>query len=263
METGIRTLTESDLSVLTTSKQTQYGAEGVTEDGRHFRYVSFGGTTTINAGTLVQAQLPTAQTNSQGLAITAVGTNAQVTANLSLGSNQLVVTAGGTIFTQDQFAEGTMQVIVGAQGSNTGTYSYRVRGNTAATATNGYTTIYLAQSEPLRNTTALVPGTDTVNLFVSPYNGVNSTTTTTNIPIGIVINPVVNTASVTNYGWVQTRGIAAAISDGSTILSSSALSPSGTAGQVALFTGTRPTIGNSMVANSTATYSIPIVLTLL
>ena len=46
METGIRTLTELDFNVLTTSKQTQYGAEGVTEDGRHLD-VSFGGTTTI------------------------------------------------------------------------------------------------------------------------------------------------------------------------------------------------------------------------
>jgi hypothetical protein len=263
METGIRTLTETDLSVLTTSKQVEYGAEGVTEDGRHFRYVSFGGTTTIPAGTFVQAQLPAAQTNSQGLTITAVGTGGQITSNLATGSTQLVITNGGTSFTQDQFAEGQMNVIVGASGSVTATYSYRIKGNTASTATNGYTTIFLVPSEPLRNITNLVPGTDTVNLLISPYSGVNSTTTTTNLPVGLAVNPVINTSSVTNYGWVQTRGSAVAIADGSTILSSSNISPSGTAGQVALTTGTRPVIGTAQAANSTATSAVPVVLTLL
>ena len=44
MDVGIRTLTEQDINTLSTSKQVQYGATGMTEDGRKYRYVSFGGT---------------------------------------------------------------------------------------------------------------------------------------------------------------------------------------------------------------------------
>src|SRR5579859_4942054 len=105
MQDGIRTLTETDLGVLTTTKQTQYGAIGVTEDGRRYRYVSFGGTSTIAPGLVVTAAALTA--NFQGLAITATTVTAagQVTANLATGSSTLILTNGATTVTADQFAE--------------------------------------------------------------------------------------------------------------------------------------------------------------
>jgi hypothetical protein len=263
MQDGPVYLTNNDLNVLTSTKQTSYGTVGITGDGRRFRYVSFGGTTTIASGQVVQASLPSAQTNSQGLTITATtvsGAN-QVTGNLATNSVQIVVTGGGTSYTQDQFAEGQLQVLVGGSVS-TATYSYKIKGNSASTATNGYTTIYLVPEEPLRNTTAIVAGTDTANLLLSPFQGVNTTTTTTNIPVGLTVGPVVNTSSVTNYGWVQVAGIGAAITDGSAILSSSSLIPSATAGAVALASGSRPIIGNAMVANGSTTAGIPVVLTI-
>ena len=201
MDVGIRTLTEQDINTLATTKQVQYGATGMTEDGRRYRYVGFGGTSTINPGKLVVAQAITAAY--QALAIVAVGTSGQVTANLATGATQIVLTNGATAITQDQFAEGYLEVLVGASGV-TSAYSYRIKGNTADAVGNAAITVFLA--EPLRNTTALVAGTDTVNLNVSIYSAVG-TSATADIPVGATIMPVPNTASVTNYGWVQTSGM--------------------------------------------------------
>lgn len=252
MNDGVRILTETDLNVLTTTKQTQYGAKGVTEDGRGYRYVGFGGTSTIAPGLVVVAA--TTVSAFQGMAITATtvaGAN-QASANLSLGATQIVLTnSSSTAITQDQFAEGTIDLIVGGAAADTGHYTYRVRGNTAAGAGNvtaTYVTVYLA--EPLRNTTALVPGTDTANLIASPYAAVN-TSTTAALPVGLTINPVPNTASVTNYGWVQVSGPALVLNDaGATITVGGSFAQSvTTAGNVVTATAsTHPQIGITRAA---------------
>lgn len=254
MESGVRQLTESDLGVLTTTKQTQYGAIGATADGRRYRYVSFGGTSTIAPGLVVVAAANVA--NLQGMAIPAVTTTAsgQVTANLALGSTQLVVTnTTSTTEVADFFAEGFLQVIVGGAASDTGSYSYRIKGNTPITAgnvTTSYFTVYLY--EPLRNTTALVAGTDTVNLELSPYSTVN-TSTTAALPIGVTVAPVPNTATVTNYGWVQVGGDCNVLNDaGGTITVGGAFAQSTTtAGNVKAATAsTAPIIGITRTAIS-------------
>lgn len=255
MENGFRLLTEQDISDLSTAKQVQYGAQGITEDGRRFRYVSFGGTTTVGAGTLVQSAV--GSSNSTGLAITATTvatTPGQTTASLSAGSRYLVVTNGSTAVTQDQFAEGFIDVLW-----SSGPITYRVFGNTAAAASTGYITVYLA--EPLRNTAALVPGTDTVNLWQSPYANV-ITTTTVNVPIGVNINQVVNTASVTNYGWVQTSGECLGIQDGSSMITGNTVGPSTTtAGDIGLaVAATKPAIGWSKQTVSTGGNGVAIFL---
>lgn len=202
METGIRTLTLTDLSVLTTTKQESYGAEGVTADGRHFRYASFGGTAKVAPNQLMVA--PAATAAFQGLAITAVGTGGQVAANLLINSTQIVLTNGATAITSDQFAEGYLEVIQ-TSGTTEGPIVYKIKGNTAAAATTGYVTVFLDPREPLRNAETLVAGTDTANLVVSPYNGVVASATANQV-VGVTVLQVPNTASVTNYGWIQTRG---------------------------------------------------------
>ncbi len=239
MQDGPRFLTETDLNTLTTAKQTQYGAVGVTEDGRQFRYVSFGGTSTVAPGLLMQAAV--AKTNAAGLAIPAAGTGGQTTANLAAGSTTLVVTNGATAVAQDEFAEGFLEALQ-TSGTNEGPISYRIVGNSAAVANTGYITVLLA--EPLRNAEALVAGTDTVNLWTSPYQGVIATTTV-NVPIGVNIQQVVNSATVTNYGWVQSKGTVMAFQDASTAAIGNAVGPSTTtAGYIGLAVGvTKPPIG--------------------
>lgn len=251
METGIRTLTEQDLSILSATKQVQYGAVGVTEDGRRFRYASFAGTATVAPGLVVIAPVVTNSTTGyQGLTITAVGTGGQVTANLATGSTQIVLTNGATAITADQFAEGTLDVIVGGSAANVGTYTYRVRGNTAAAATTGFVTVFLAPTDAFRNTTALVAGTDTASLTLSVYQTV-ATSTTAGLPVGVTIMPVPNTATVTNYGWIQTAGPTVLLNDaGGTITVGAAFGQSTTtAGNIKAATAsTVPIIGTTRVA---------------
>lgn len=248
MESGVRQLTEQDLNTWSTTKNVQYGAVGSTEDGRLFRYVSLGGTTTVAPGLLVQAAV--SASNSQGLAIpaTTVTASGQVAANFAAGSTLLVVTNSSTAVTQDQFAEGFLEVLQ-TSGTNQGPVSYRIKGNSAAAASTGYIQVYLA--EPLRNTQVLVGGTDTVNLWQSPYSNV-VTTTTVNVPIGVTVTQAVNSSTVTNYGWVQTKGQTTAFFDASTAVIGNTVGPSTTtAGYVGLaVAATKPAIGWSKASNS-------------
>jgi hypothetical protein len=249
MQTGPIFLTASDIYNLTTTQTQAYGSVGVTQDGRRYRYVSFGGTSTITSGKVVTAPVITASTAGfQGMTITAVGTSTQVTANLALGSTTIVLSnTGATAITQDMFKEGHLDVLVGALGI-TSSYSYKIVGNTAAAATSGYVTIEL--DEALRNTTALVPGTDTCNIQVSPYSAVNTSSTAANV-VGVTIMPVPNTASVTNYGWVQTSGESAVINDANVIITVGGAFAQSTTTPGAVITATAstlPIIGRARVA---------------
>lgn len=246
MEAGVRQLTEQDLNAWSTTKNVQYGAVGQTEDGRVFRYVSLGGTSTVAPGLLMQAAV--SASNSQGLTITAVGTGGQTAANLLAGSNLLILSNSSTAVTQDEFAEGFLEVLQ-TSGSNQGPVSYRIKGNSAATASTGFIQVYLA--EPLRNTQTLVAGTDTANLWTSPYQGVVATTTV-NVPIGVTVTQAVNSSSVTNYGWVQCKGETTAFFDASTAVIGNTVGPSTTtAGYVGLaVAATKPFIGWSKASTS-------------
>lgn len=246
MQTGPRYLTSSDLETFSTTAQDQLGAQGVTEDGRKFRYVKFGGTSTVKAGLLMVG--PAAPANSTGLAITAVGTGGQTTANLQAGSRQLVVTNGATAVTQDQF-----QAVV-INSSADGYYTLRVEGNTAAAANTGYVTLLLADPLP-QGITQLVPGTDTADLVLSKYNGV-AASTTGNAPVGVTVNAVPNTASVTNYGWVQSGGLTKVAATTATIGLGVAQDLAGTAGYVII---TAATTGNLGWAKTSAASSAALV----
>lgn len=252
MDTGTRVLAEQDISALATSQQSQLGAVGATADGRKFRYVKFGGTSTIAPGLLVQAPALTA--NYQALVITATATSGGNTvAQLATGSSTLVVTLSGTAVTQDQFAEGYVDVIVGGGSADTGHYTYKIKGNTAQTSTTGLVTLYLA--EPTRHTTALVPNTDTANLRICDYAGVVSSTTAA-LTVGLTIMPVPNSSTVTNYGWVQTYGDCVVLNDaGGTITVGGGFGQSvTTAGNVKASTASiAPIIGITKIAISAST----------
>lgn len=201
MESGVRQLTEQDLNTLSTTKQVAYGALGMTPDGRCFRYVSFGGTSTIAPGLLLVTAAVKA--NAANLTITAAGTGTQTTASLKAGSPFLCVTNSSTVVTADEFAEGYLQVNQ-TSGTNEGPISYKIRGNDAAAA-NATFNVYLNQEEPLRNAETLVSGTDTVTLTQSPFQAPTASLTQA-LPVGVTIIQVVNTSTVTNYGWVLVKG---------------------------------------------------------
>lgn len=232
METGFRALTSSDLDTFTTSAQDQLGALGMTQDGRYFRYVKFGGTSSISPGLVLQG--PAAPAGSTGLVITAVGTGGQTTANLQAGSRQLVVTNGSTSVTLDQFQY--ISIISSADGL----YVLKLDGNTAA-GNAGYVTLQLRDPLP-QNITQLVPGTDTASLLYSKFNGCIPTLTG-NAPVGVSVNVIPNSSTVTNYGWVQSGGLCYVKATTATIGLGVAADLAGTAGYVIITAATTGNIG--------------------
>jgi hypothetical protein len=183
MQDGLRTLTSQDIQVVSATRLEQIGAVAMSEDGRIFRY-SQAGATSLTAGSIVVAAPLTA--NSNALVIPA-----QSALNLAPGSLSFNVTNGATAVTQNQFAEGFVEVL-GALGG----YAVRIAGNTAAA---GAGNIVLTLGEPL--TGALVAGTNTVNLTASPYVGVIASTTLS-LPVGVVRTAL----PATYFGWLQTYG---------------------------------------------------------
>lgn len=215
------TLTQQDVYKLSTSPLHALGTifylPGVNSK-KAFRYVAFGGTGTINAGLLLVA--PAAPTNSTNLALPATNS----AANLSAGSRQLIVTNGTTAVAMNQFADGQLEVL----GTNGG-QAVTIAGNSAA-ASGGAITLTLV--EPLTNSTALVAGSNTVNLRQSSSYAVLPSLTQAE-PIGVTVMPVPNTASVTNYGFVQIAGPALVAATSATKGYPVVQDTSGTAGYLA------------------------------
>lgn len=232
MESGVRQLVSADLNTFSPTPMEDFGTIGLTKDGRTFRYVAFGGTSTIKAGMLCVG--PAAPANSTGLAITATGTGGQVAANLVAGSKTLVVTNGSTSVTANQFQ--FLEIVSSADQ----VYSLRIAGHTSA-GNAGYVIVSLADPLP-QGITTLIPGTDTANLVLSHYNGV-APSTTGNAPAGVTTNVVPNTASVTNYGWVQSGGKAMVKATTATIGLGIAQDLAGTAGYVIISAATTGNIG--------------------
>lgn len=180
------------LETLSTTQLLPLGTTVFLDQSRKgYRYVSFPASTATTAGILLTAAA--APANSTGLALPTTNTTAQ----LSAGSTQLLVTNGATAVTVDQFKDGTLEVL----GTNGIGQSYRIAGNSAA-ANAGAITVRLV--EPLRNTTALANGTNTVNLRVNVCS-LPVAQTTAAAPVGVTIMPVASNTSV-QYGWVQTSG---------------------------------------------------------
>jgi hypothetical protein len=158
---------------------------------RSYRYVSFPASTAFTSGVLLVAAA--APANSTGLAIPTTNTTAQLT----LGSQSIIITNGATAVTQDQFKDGVLEIL----GTNGIAQSYRITGNSAAAGAGAIT---LQLLDGLRNTTVLANGTNTANLRVSPFSLPVSQTTKA-CPIGVTTMPIPSNAAV-QYGWVQVSG---------------------------------------------------------
>lgn len=205
---GIRTLTDSDLRDVTSTKTTQLGAVGATEDGRLFRYAG-AGASAINAGQLAIAAAKVANHENISLASTS---------QTAVGSKIITVTLGATAATQDQYAEGTLVINDGAGAGA----AYRISGNTAG-ASSG--TVVVSLAEPIA--TALSTSTTKVTLVANDYAAV-ITSTTAGLPIGI---PQV-TIPANNYGWVQRSGISAPLAQGAVTKGNGIVQSTTTAGAI-------------------------------
>lgn len=190
------TLTGTPLVVgqdLLTDSSTQYhplGSYAETADGRGFRYMLVGGTSTV-PGKLYQtaAQDTTNLNPSGGLAVAAaaIGTVAvTLTGTLTIAANLV--------------ANGYLSVnVTPGQG-----YIYKIKGNTAV---SGAANCVVTLADPL--IVALTTSSKVV-LSQHPYaNVIVNPTTQTGAPVGVAT--IINTNG--NYGWLQTFGACSALVD--------------------------------------------------
>jgi predicted RecA/RadA family phage recombinase len=201
------------------------------DSGKAFRYVKAGASDLV-VGNVLQSQ-----------AVDAQFTNMTVPSAIAAGQTTVVVTNGTTVVTADEFKDGTLSVYTA--GTTAIGLEYTILGNSSA-ANGAALTLYL--DRPLRTGWSTAAK---VNVRWSPWYKViqSPATTLTGSCAGVAIYPIV----AGEYGWVQTKGVGAVLSDGSSILVGSPVAvPSGTAGATILGAAGLFNIGQAMQAAASA-----------
>jgi len=170
------------------SQQFELGTRGYTRDGCVFRYVSVGGVALV-AGEVIQSAATIA-----GHLTRAVHTTSQT----AFGQTVISLTCGSVCAAQF-YNEGYLIIASGAgQG-----LKYQIKNHPAvSTGATGAFTLY--DEEGLA---VAITATSTVSLIPNKYASVIQApvTTATGIVVGVACYPI----AVTQFGWVQTWGIAA------------------------------------------------------
>lgn len=236
--TGPKTISELDLYQTMTQIPSGFalGDKVYGTNGKTFRLGLVGASNLVMGNALQSSAVDTQFTN---MAVPTAVTAAQVTA----GTYQIDITNGTTTVTANQFDGGSLSVYTA--GTVAIGEEYTIVGHT--TGTSGQTlTIYL--DRPLRSafTTSAK-----VNMRRSPWSGIiqSPATTLTGSAAGVAMFA----ATAATYAFVQTHGVTAVLSDGSSILVGSPIAvPSGTAGAVILGATNLMQIGQAMQAAAAA-----------
>ncbi len=235
---GPKTISELDLYTTTTQIPGGFAIGDVVygPNGKQFRLALVGASNLVMGNMLQSSAVDTQFTN---MAIPTAVTAAQVTA----GTYQIDVTNGTTTVTTGKFIGGSMSVYTA--GTVAVGDEYTILDHT--TGTSGQTlTLYL--DRPLR---AAFTTSAKVNMRRSPWSGViqSPATTLTGSPAGVAMFA----ATAATYCFVQTHGVGAVLSDGSSILVGSPVAvPSGTAGAVILGAAGLANVGYAMQAGAAA-----------
>ena len=200
------------------------GTRMVLPDGREFVHAKASATALI-AGDMYQqnSMAVVAGTSDAGIL-----TNMAVATSAAIGATTVVITmaatahfskdllAGGYLFTNDATGEG---------------HCYKIKGNTAA-ASLGSCTITLEPNDAIK--VALAAGTSEVAVRQLPFDNVTITTADT-VGVGALagVAPVAVTASY--YCWLQRKGPAAVLTDGTVIVGVPCVVSPALAGAIAPF----------------------------
>ncbi len=214
--------------------------------GKAFRYALNGAVALVKGNTLQSAIATDTQFDAM-----AIGTAGVV------GDLSLQVTNGTTTVVPTQYRGGTIAVTTAGATVALGD-EYTIRDITGTLTSGGALNVYT--DRPLRY--AYPTTTTKVDMKPSPWAGVlqGNGTTATAMPVGVVIWEIpASTATVFQYGWVQTHGVCSVLCDGTTMAIGSDLAHSitvaGAAGLYAVTSG-RARIGYAMQANSSG-HAIP------
>ncbi len=221
------TLTARDLYSSSADKQNALGQLGTDKFGRRFRYVKAGAVALVVGNVL---QSPARDTQFTGLAVPAA---------VSIGATTLTLTNGTTTTVQDEFAGGFAVV---SESTGIGQI-FVIAGNNVATSGAALT---VTLQDGVRVALAT---TSKVTLHKNLWNGVIvSPTTRTGKTVGGAVYPI----AAGQYGWIQSGGQGAALSDVTVAAVGEGLSPSTTTAgcvtkQVTLLEniGTAPILGVS------------------
>lgn len=231
---------EVDIYTVDTVQKFPLGSR-LTIGERVFRYAEFGGT--VGAGSLAQAEAPAALHDNLQSAATAAGAT-QVTINpRDTGADDVIASeyAGGYLLVQDAAGEG---------------HAYAIKDNSAldvgATGNTGTVDLWDAIEVALTTSSILV-------LIKSPYKEVIVAPTTLTAK---VVGVSVVAQADGQFGWIQTKGPAAVLTNGTVIIGQQVVPSGTTAGAVDVWviadTGAveLPMLGTVMDVGATTEYSL-------
>lgn len=233
---GIPTIGEIDLyqTNATVPSGLSVGQIVVDPIGRYYRYGLVGASALV-MGNLLQSSVE--DTTYENMAVGVAG---------SVGDYFLSLTNGTATITAQQFAGGSITVYTA--GTVAIGDEYTILGVTGTLTTGGAITVQI--DRPLR---AAFTTSAKVNMKRSPYSGMIQFPATT--PTGIPVGGAIWAATAAQYAFVQTHGIGAVLSDGSTFAVGSAVgTPSGTAGAITVYAAatTKTLVGDAQQAAAAA-----------
>lgn len=230
---------EIDLYTTTTQQPGPFSVGQLVDgpNGKAFRFGLVDPNTALVMGNMLQGSvIDTTYTN---MAVATAVTAAQVTA----GTNTLNITNGTATITSQQFEGGSLSIYTA--GTVAIGDEYTILAVSGTLTTGGSLTVTLD-----RNLRTAVTTSAKVNMRRSPWSGMlQSATTVTASCAGTALTA----AAAATYTFVQTHGVGAALSDGSSILVGSAVAvPSATAGAVILGAAGLANVGQAMQAAAAA-----------
>lgn len=191
------------------SGTTQFHALGTrreTKDGRAFRYCSVGSGAALVAGNCIQSS--------------AIVANhlANTPPAVAIGDKSFSYTPGATAGAANLYAEGFLQIDTTPGNGHT----YQVSGHAAITSSVAFT-LNLVDAVQVALTTS-----SRVGLIANPYKNVIQMPVTTATGTYVGIAPMAIPAS--EFGWLQTEGIASVLIAGTPALGAAVMCPGATAG---------------------------------
>lgn len=188
-----------------TTQRLPLGTQGITRDGRKFRYV-LNGAVALVSGNVIQG--PAIVTTH--LAMTPVAA--------AIGATSVTAALGATLATANQYAGGYMSVDTTPGNGR----AYSIAGHPAAALSTSLT-VQLDISDPI---TVALTTASRVGFVANVHAGtiVAPQTTATGKIVGVAASDI----AIANYGWVQTYGVCSVLINGTPALGAALLGISGT-----------------------------------
>ena len=189
------------------------GTQLIQQDGRKFRFAKAGGTDLV-IGDIIQSAANVAN-----------HVNTTAAAN-ALDVRTLTTTLGATAATLDQYFQGYGVISV-----TPGAGQVYLFDTTPVVASSGSFAGTLAAGHAIR---VALTTTSRVDLIKNPFHNViqSPITTATGVAVGVAVSIIATSETGNDFGFLQTRGIAAVLTSGTVLLGAEVIVPSLAAGAV-------------------------------